>query len=59
MGFFRSILLLAGVCLCVVFAYFLGHALSVHDTRPVLFGAGLLLAGAAILAALSRDRVRW
>jgi len=59
MTFLRSIALLAGVCLCVFFAYAFGHGLSVHHTRPILIGGGLLLAGAAILSALSRDRVRW
>jgi hypothetical protein len=58
MGFFRSIALLTGVGLCVVFAYFIGHGLSTHHTAPLLWGVGLLLAGGAILAALSRDRVR-
>jgi ABC-type uncharacterized transport system permease subunit len=59
MGFFRSILLLTGVTLCVLFAYFFGHALSAHETRPVIIGVGLLVVGAGILAVLSRDRVRW
>ncbi|MGH7448822.1 MAG: hypothetical protein ACREK1_02045 [Longimicrobiales bacterium] len=59
MGFFRSIALLAGVCLCVAFAYFVGHGLSTGHARPLLYGAGLLLAGAAVLAGLARDRVRW
>ena len=56
MSFFRSIALLAGVCLCVTFAYFVGHGLSTHHTAPILYGFGLLLAGAAILAALARRR---
>jgi ABC-type uncharacterized transport system permease subunit len=59
MRFFRSILLLTGVTLCVLFAYFFGHALSTHEIRPVIIGTGLLVLGAGILAALSRDRVRW
>lgn len=59
MSFLRSIALLFGVCLCVVFAYFLGHGLSTHHTAPLLYGAGLLLAGAAVLAGLTRNRVRW
>lgn len=59
MSFIRSILLVTGVTLCVLFAYFFGHALSAHDTRPILIGGALLAVGAAILAALSRDRVRW
>jgi hypothetical protein len=59
MSFFRSIAMLAGVCLCIAFAYFVGHGLSTGHMTPLLYGAGLLLAGAAILAGLSRDRVRW
>jgi len=59
MTFLRSIALLAGVCLCVVFAYFIGHGLSTGHATPMLFGLGLLLAGAAVLAALSRNRVTW
>jgi len=59
MGFFRSIMLLTGATLCVLFAYFIGHALSAHETRPVVIGVGLLVVGAGILAGLSRDRVGW
>lgn len=58
MTFIRSIVLLIGVCLCVSFAFFVGHGLSTHETAPMLYGTGLLLAGAAVLAALTRDRVR-
>jgi hypothetical protein len=58
MGFFRSIFVLAGVCLCVAFAYFVGHGLSTHHTAPLIWGVVLLLGGMAILAAVSRDRVR-
>ena len=54
MTFIRSIVLMAGVCLCISFAYFLGHGLSTHHIRPILFGAVLLLLGAAILAFLAR-----
>ena len=59
MSFLRSIALLAGVCLCVVFAYFVGHGLSTGHAAPMLYGVGLLLAGGAVLAALSRNRVTW
>lgn len=59
MSFFRSIVLLTGVCLCIAFAYFVGHGLSTGQAAHMLYGAGLLLAGAAILAGLSRDRVPW
>jgi uncharacterized membrane protein YadS len=56
MTFVRSIVIMIAVCLCIAFAYFLGHGLALHQTRPMIMGAGLLLAGAAIIAALSRDR---
>ena len=59
MTFLRSIVLLVGVCLCVAFAFFVGHGLSTHETEPMLYGTGLLLAGAAVLAALSRKRTHW
>lgn len=59
MSFFRSIVLLIGVCLCVAFAFFVGHGLSTHEVTPMLYGAGLLLAGAAVLAGLSRNRTHW
>jgi hypothetical protein len=59
MSFFRSLVLLTGVCLCVAVAYFVGHGISTGHAAPMLYGVGLLLAGAAILAGLSRDRIRW
>jgi uncharacterized membrane protein HdeD (DUF308 family) len=59
MSFFRSIVLLAGVCLCIAFAYFVGHGLSTGHAAPLLYGTALLLAGAAVLAALSRNRIPW
>ena len=46
-------------CLVLGDNIFFGHGLSTHHTAPLLYGAGLLLAGAAVLAALSRNRVRW
>ncbi len=59
MSFFRSIILLAAVCLCISFAYALGHALSTHHTEPIIIGVAALLLGAAILALLARrDRRR-
>ena len=57
MSFMRSIVVMIAVCLCIAFAYFVGHGLALHRTRPMIMGAGLLLAGAAIIAGLSRDRV--
>jgi uncharacterized membrane protein HdeD (DUF308 family) len=59
MGFFRSIVLLIGVCLCIAFAFFVGHGLSTGQAAPMLYGTALLLAGAAVLAALSRNRSHW
>ena len=58
MSVIRSFIVLIAVCLCIAFAYFVGHGLALHETRPMLIGTGLLLAGAAIIAALSRDRDR-
>jgi hypothetical protein len=55
----RSILVLAAVCLCVAFAYFFGHALAVKSMMPVMYGVGLLLAGAALIVFMGRrDRER-
>jgi hypothetical protein len=57
MTFLRSIAVLTAVCLCVAFAYFVGHGLAVHSTRPMFYGAGLLLAGAAMMWFMaSRDQ---
>lgn len=59
MTFLRSFAVLAAVCLCVAFAYFVGHALAVHSTTPMLYGGALLFAGAALIAFLARrDRAR-
>lgn len=58
MTFLRSIGLLAAVCLCIAFAYFFGHGLAMHTVRPMIYGAGLLVLGAAILLFLGRDKVR-
>jgi hypothetical protein len=58
MGFFRSVITLAAVVLCVAFAYFFGHGLAAHHTKPLIFGAVLLALGGALIALLSRDRVR-
>lgn len=56
MTFLRSIAVLVGVCLCIAFAFFFGHALAVHSFRPILYGAVLLLVGAGVLALLGRRR---
>ncbi|HSJ25407.1 MAG TPA: hypothetical protein VK929_12090 [Longimicrobiales bacterium] len=59
MTFIRSVIVLAAVCLCIAFAYFFGHALAMHSTTPMIYGAGLLVAGAAIMWFLNRrDRER-
>jgi hypothetical protein len=52
----RSILLLAGVASSVSFAVFAGHALSTHESGPVLIGAGFLVAGIVLLTLYSRSR---
>ncbi|HSJ07371.1 MAG TPA: hypothetical protein VK936_11735 [Longimicrobiales bacterium] len=54
MSFFRSIAVLTAVCLCVAFAYFFGYGLAQHDVRPMLYGAVLLIAGAAMLWFMGR-----
>jgi hypothetical protein len=54
MSFLRSIVLMTAVCLCVAFAFLVGHALAVHSMVPVLYGLGSLLLGAAVLALLAR-----
>lgn len=38
MTFFRSILLLTGLCLFIMLPYSLGHALSTHTTKPIVVG---------------------
>jgi uncharacterized membrane protein HdeD (DUF308 family) len=59
MSTFRSFVVLAAVCLCIAFAYFFGYGLATHSVMPMLYGAGLLLAGAAIIVLLARrDRER-
>jgi len=50
----RSVLLLAGVACCVSFAVFAGHALSTHESKPVLIGAGFLALGAVLLLVFDR-----
>ncbi|MEX0906737.1 MAG: hypothetical protein WD054_00295 [Gemmatimonadota bacterium] len=58
MGFFRSILTLMAVCMCIAFAYAVGHGLSAHSNKAFIIGFALLLGGAAMLAGLTRDRAR-
>jgi ABC-type uncharacterized transport system permease subunit len=54
MSLVRSFVVLTAVCLCVAFAYFFGYGLATHTTRPMLYGLGLLLAGAAIIVFMGR-----
>jgi hypothetical protein len=54
MSFFRSIVLLTSVLLFVAFAYFAGHGLARHDTRPIVFGFSFLLIGIALIYAQVR-----
>jgi hypothetical protein len=59
MGFVRSIITIVAVCLSIGFAYAVGHGLSSHNSMAFVIGAAMLLAGAAIISGLSRDRVEW
>jgi hypothetical protein len=61
MGFFRSIVTLVACTLSIGFAYAVGHGLSVHSVTPFIVGAIMLLAGAALIFALTRERgpARW
>jgi hypothetical protein len=54
MGVIRSILLLAGVVCSVVFAYFVGHALSVGGSKPYVMAAVLLAVGVILLTIYHR-----
>jgi hypothetical protein len=46
------------VLLCIAFASFFGHGLALRETRPMIYGSGLLLLGAALIWLQSRDRAR-
>jgi len=54
MGVIRSILLLAGVVCSIVFAYFLGHALSVGGGKPYIMAAAVLAVGVILLTIYHR-----
>lgn len=54
MTFARSILVLVALCLCIAFGYFVGYGLATHSFMPMVYGAGLLLAGAALVVFMSR-----
>ena len=56
MGLFRSIITLVAVVLCIGFAYAVGHGLSSHNPMAFVVGAVMLLAGAAVIVGLSRQR---
>jgi hypothetical protein len=59
MSFFRSIVVLLAVCLCVAFGYFVGYGLANHDFMPMVYGAVLLLMGGGLMVLLNRrDRQR-
>ncbi|HSJ09523.1 MAG TPA: hypothetical protein VK928_06395 [Longimicrobiales bacterium] len=58
MTFFRSIATTIAVCLCIGFAYAVGHGLSSHNNMAYVVGAVMLLMGAAIIYGLSRERAR-
>ena len=49
MTFFRSIVLLASVVLCVAFALFTGHGLARHELMPIVWGVVFLAIGAGLI----------
>ena len=61
MNFLRSIVTLLAICLCVGFAYAVGHGLSSHNSMAFVVGTVMLLAGAGLVVVLGRDRgqARW
>jgi len=54
MSFFRSIVLLVSVVLCVAFALFTGHGLARHESGPVIWGLVLLALGAGLIFVQAR-----
>lgn len=58
MTFFRSIATTLAVCLCIGFAYAVGHGLSSHNNMAYVVGAAMLLLGIGIILGLSRERAR-
>jgi protein-S-isoprenylcysteine O-methyltransferase Ste14 len=58
MTFLRSIVTLVAVCLCIAFAFAVGHGLSSHNNMAYVIGAVLLAMGAAIIYAISRPRTQ-
>ena len=54
MNVLRTLILLAGVIGVVQFPILLGHALSAHESRPVLAAGVLIVVGIVLLAAAMR-----
>ncbi|MEX0892156.1 MAG: hypothetical protein WEB88_08290 [Gemmatimonadota bacterium] len=54
MSFGRSILTLLAAAVAIGFPYFLGHGLALHETTPMLIGAGFLLVSVVLFFLLSR-----
>jgi len=56
MTFMRSIATTVAVCLCIGFAYAVGHGLSSHNNMAYVIGAVMLGLGMAIIFGLSRQK---
>ena len=54
MTFIRSIVTTLAVCLCIGFAYAVGHGLSSHNNMAYVIGTVMLILGAGIILGLSR-----
>ncbi|MGH7553794.1 MAG: hypothetical protein ACREMQ_12280 [Longimicrobiales bacterium] len=48
MTLLRSLFVLGFVVCTVLVPIFIGHALAMHETRPVFYAAGLLVAAAVL-----------
>ncbi|HUF51800.1 MAG TPA: hypothetical protein VMN60_13320 [Longimicrobiales bacterium] len=60
MGFIRTIITLVAVCLSIGVAFAVGHGLSSHNNMAFIIGLVMLLTGAGIIAAITRNRhVDW
>ena len=44
LSIFRTIAMLASATFAVLFCYFIGHAIAIHQLKPVLIGVGFLAA---------------
>ena len=49
MAVLRIVVLLAGVVCAILFPLFFGHALSTHESRPIVIGGAALVLGAALI----------